>query len=319
LPLSAILVTGGSGFVGTHLLTELSNIGVERLVSLDIRTPSRPVAGVDYRYGDVRNTIHLDGQFDVVFNLAAVHRTPGHKEDEYFETNVAGAVNIIKFCETSDIRRLVFTSSIAVYGPSESPLDEDAPIAPDSSYGRSKYLAEEIHRAWLGREPGRSLVMVRPAVVFGLGEGGNFDRLLTAIRGRRFVYPGRRDTIKSCGYVGELVSSMLWALELERAETLYNFCYPEVTTIERIVETLAHSAKLPVPHLQLPSPLLISAARPFEVLERLGLRTGINPSRVEKLFKSTYTVPSFLVEHGYQFETDLSLGIGLWMDSLNAK
>ncbi len=90
---------------------------------------------------------------------------------------------------------------------------------PVSDYGRSKLLAEGIHRQWLAGEAARRLVIARPAVIFGQGEGGNFTRLAKALRKGTFVYPGRKDTIKCCGYVGEIVRSMDHAMGLASASS----------------------------------------------------------------------------------------------------
>jgi nucleoside-diphosphate-sugar epimerase len=180
------LVVGGSGFIGSHLLDELA-LDHARLVSLDIVEPTRPIAGVEYERGDIRRPLDVEGDFDVVYNLAAVHRTPGHQDAEYFETNVAGASNVTSFCRERAIKTIVFASSISTYGPGEDQKTEDSQLSPVTSYGKSKTVAERIHREWLDEAPDHRLIVPRPAVTFGLGEGGNFDRLLKAMRQRRFV------------------------------------------------------------------------------------------------------------------------------------
>src|SRR5690606_1211241 len=138
-------------------------------------------------------------------------RTPGHSEREYYDTNVSGALNVLDYCRRNGIANTVFTSSIAVYGPSEAERSEASDPRPESPYGASKLQAESIHKAWQLEDPVRRLVIVRPAVIFGAGEGGNFSRLARALRSRRFFYPGRRDTVKACAYVDELLASLEFA------------------------------------------------------------------------------------------------------------
>jgi nucleoside-diphosphate-sugar epimerase len=102
---------------------------------------------------------------------------------------------------------LLFTSTMMVYGPTEAPKDEDSLLEPVNAYGRSKILAEGIHRLWQSERPDTPrLTIVRPGVRLWLAERGNFTR---ALKGRRFVYPGRTDTVKACGYVDDLISSMI--------------------------------------------------------------------------------------------------------------
>ena len=104
-----------------------------------------------------------------IFNLAAVHREPGHEAHEYFDTNLAGARNVCAYAEAVGCENIYFTSSISVYGPTEGPTAEDARICPTTAYWGSKYPAELIHEAWLAGDPGRRLVVCRPGVVYGPG------------------------------------------------------------------------------------------------------------------------------------------------------
>jgi nucleoside-diphosphate-sugar epimerase len=311
------LVVGGSGFIGSHLLDELA-LDHARLVSLDIVEPTRPIAGVEYERGDIRRPLDVEGDFDVVYNLAAVHRTPGHPDAEYFETNVAGASNVTSFCRERAIKTIVFASSISTYGPGEDQKTEDSQLSPVTSYGKSKTVAERIHREWLDEAPDHRLIVPRPAVTFGLGEGGNFDRLLRAMRQRRFVYPGRTDTIKSCGHVTDLVGSIAWALSLEDRTITYNFCYPERTTIAQIATAIADTFDIPAPRFCAPLKPMLALAKPFDLLEKAHLRTGINTARIMKLVEATNVYPTVLVERGYEFRTNLETGVELWAESLEA-
>lgn len=122
---------GGAGFIGSHLLRSLAMRGYSDLVSVDLRPPHHPVQGVRYDIHDIRNPIPndlADSQPYEVYNLAAVHRTPGHPDHEYFDTNVPGTVNVCAYCQNVGVKRLAFTSSIAVYGPSETPKSESSAL-----------------------------------------------------------------------------------------------------------------------------------------------------------------------------------------------
>ena len=156
---------------------------------------------------------------DVIFNFAAVHRTLGHEDHEYFETNIRGAENVVAFAEKWNIKKIVFTSSIAPYGAAEELKKETTLPTPNTAYGISKLVAEKIHEKWQnGDAAHRQLTIVRPGVVFGKGENGNFTRLYWAIRGHKFAYPGRKDTIKACIYVKEFVRFLVWKTEVKSEE-----------------------------------------------------------------------------------------------------
>ncbi len=314
------IVFGGAGFIGCHLLKRLAADQLyEALYSVDIAEPRFPVAGVNLVSFDIREPIPPklcgDGPFDI-YNLAAVHTTPGHEDWEYYWTNVRGATNVCRFAGEVDAARILFTSTMMVYGPTEAPKDEDAALEPVNAYGRSKILAEGIHNLWQAERPElRRLTTVRPGVIYGLEERGNFTRLSQALKGRRFFFPGRTDTIKACGYVGDLVSSMLYMQERNEAVTLYNFCHRERYTIADICSAFSAVGGYPEPRFVIPFWLLGLAAFGFEVLSALGLKTDINRARVRKLHESTNMVPKRLPEAGFAYDHDLKAGLADWQRS----
>ena len=158
----------------------------------------------------------------------------------------------------------------------------------------------------------RRLVIARPAVVFGWGEGGNFTRLASALKRRLFAYPGRRDTIKGCCYVKDLIDSFDFALSLNHRSFLYNFAYPEPYTIEAICDAFHQVGNLPRPIAKAPAWLLTAAAAPFEALESLGLNLGVNRARIAKLTRSTHIAPQRLQELGFEFRSGLKEGLSDW-------
>jgi len=305
-------VFGGSGFIGGHLVSDLLSRGYEVAVAdIEARNLS---AGVQFIRCDVREAIPLDitETPQEVYNLAAVHRVPGHRDHEYFATNVAGARNVTAYCRALAIPTLCFASSISVYGPSEDPRSEDSPTTPFSAYGQSKLEAERIHRQWAIEDGARRLVIARPGVIFGPGEQGNFTLLARALRRRTFAYPGRSDTIKACAYVSELIRSFQFALALNRRFFLYNLCYPHPYTIREICEAFHTEWDLPLPLFTIPVPLMMATGWLFERLEWAGLRTGIGRARVKKLTESTHVVPRALADEGFEFETNLTEGLRRW-------
>ena len=308
-------ITGGSGFIGTHL----TNLLKERfphchIYNLDIVENSQE-GKVTYIYCDVRKPIHLEEvtvtEDDVIFNFAAVHRTPGHSDHEYFETNILGAENVTAFAEKYGIRRIVFTSSIAPYGAAENLKEEITVPTPNTPYGISKLVAEKIHTIWQAKNSSeRQLTIVRPGVVFGKGENGNFTRLYWGLRGRKFMYPGRKDTVKACIYVKELVCFMLYRLEHhEQGVELYNCTFEPAYTIEQIVATINKVTGLNRTAPLIPAWILMPAAA---VIGCLGAPMGICPARVRKLMVSTNICGKKLADSGYHFHYTFEEAIADW-------
>ena len=279
------IIFGGSGFIGKHFrLALLESHERSEILSLDINPDE------DSYFCDVRKPIDLSSfTFSdnlTIINLAAIHKTPGHPNSEYFETNIFGARRVCEFAEQHDIKNIIFTSSIAPYGASEELKKETTLPQPNTPYGISKLVAEEIHRGWSNKSSNRKLLILRPGVVFGKGENGNFTRLAAMIRKGRFLYPGRKDTIKASIYVKELVyqANSLFKTQLAQIETL-NFAYYPALTIEEIANKLADVTGYSQPKIVLPASLLMFAAR---ILGAIGFsKIGIHPDRVKKLMTST--------------------------------
>ena len=308
-------ITGGSGFIGTHL----TNLLKERfphchIYNLDIVENSQE-GKVTYIYCDVRKPIHLEEvtvtEDDVIFNFAAVHRTPGHSDHEAAVSVFPGAENVTAFAEKYGIRRIVFTSSIAPYGAAENLKEEITVPTPNTPYGISKLVAEKIHTIWQAKNSSeRQLTIVRPGVVFGKGENGNFTRLYWGLRGRKFMYPGRKDTVKACIYVKELVCFMLYRLEHhEQGVELYNCTFEPAYTIEQIVATMNKVTGLNRTAPLIPAWILMPAAA---VIGCLGAPMGICPARVRKLMVSTNICGKKLADSGYHFHYTFEEAIADW-------
>ncbi|MEJ0041065.1 MAG: NAD-dependent epimerase/dehydratase family protein [Rhizomicrobium sp.] len=307
------VVFGGAGFIGTHLCGRLVS-GRSKVIAVDIREPINPVPGVEYRIADVRDltNFQVDGEVRAVFNLAAVHTTPGHPDHEYYETNIIGAVEISNFATRQSCKEIIFTSSISVYGPGEDPKTESTKLNPTSAYGRSKMVAEKIHLSWLATDTSNRLLIVRPAVIFGFGEGGNFTRMAKLLSKGIFIYPGRRDAVKACFYVDDLLDAMDFARSKNQRAITFNGCYPDGYSLEQIVETFRAHYFRKARTVTIPTAAVSAAAKALKPFSRFGL--GIHPDRVLKLIVSTNIVPQWLSSQGFSRRGRIKLAFDRWAE-----
>jgi nucleoside-diphosphate-sugar epimerase len=190
-------------------------------------------------------------------------------------------------------------------------LDEQSELNPVTAYGRSKFLAEQVHRQWLEMSgPDSQLLTVRPAVVFGPGENGNFTRLAAALSRGRFAVPGAGTTVKACGYVEDLIDSIEFGLAEGERELLFNFCYPEAYTVDAVCAAFHEVAGYALPR-RIPQSVVDLSLR------ARGSRVAIRPAdflleRVAKLVHSTHIEPANLTKRNFAWRTDLTTALGEW-------
>lgn len=323
------IIFGGSGFIGTHLIKLLKTEcikGNDKIYDLDIVMPGEEgvvpgvvekIDGVNYIRLDVRKTIDFDfepTEGDIIFNFAAVHRTSGHPDYEYFETNILGAENVTAFAEKHGINKILFTSFIAPYGAAEELKKETTLPTPNTPYGISKLVAEKIHEKWQVKSNERELTIVRPGVVYGKGEHGNFTRLYWGQRKHYFFYPGRKDTIKACVYVKELVRFMKYRMIDNdfKGSDIFNCTFEPAYSIEQICAAMQKATNMKRFIPLVPSWILMSAACILGPLG--GKKLGLHPARVKKLMISTNICGKKLAESGYKFHYTLEESLADWFE-----
>jgi nucleoside-diphosphate-sugar epimerase len=335
--LRTCVIFGGTGCIGTHVAKHLlEHTQVERIYLADIRPPRNeeyvkpllrwmePVDGamprVLYIPCDVRlplDAVPLPHQADLIVNLAAVHREPGHEPNEYYETNLPGAEHICAYATHAGCLRIVFTSSISPYGSSDAARNEDSLPIPETAYGGSKLVAEKIHTAWQHAHPDRRLIVLRPGVVFGPGEHANVARLVRSLNRGYFVYMGNRATRKAGIYVKELCHVMQFALEHQEKTgepvLLWNVSMDPPPTLEDFVNAICASTDYRHPRWSVPRNLLVAASYPVAGIAQLfGVHTSVNPVRMRKLSQPTYIEPLRMREAGYRFRFTLEQAMMDW-------
>lgn len=330
--MACAVIFGGTGFIGAffadYLLSEgsFSKVYLFDKDSLEIKMSgyrksliqglSQTVAII----GDVRQHItwRPEEEVGLIANFAAVHREPGHEDFEYYQTNLLGAENVCAWAEQVGCNEIIFTSSISPYGASEQQKDERSLPVPLTAYGGSKLVAEKIHQTWLAADrEQRHLVIVRPGVVFGPGEGGNVSRLVKAVLKRYFFYMGNRDTRKAGTYVKELCVAMCWVLQRQKAQglhfSLFNMSMNPGPSIQEYVQAICKVADVQRRVPGIPYPLLLTAAYGIDLIARpLGIKHPFSPVRIRKLVRSNNIHPGYLVEQGYSYQYTLESALADW-------
>lgn len=236
----SIIIIGGSGFIGTRtgrLLTS-SNI-IFKIVDKIISTtfPERTVVADVTMIDSLRATIPENA---IIINLAAEHRDDVRPLSLYDEVNVGGAKNVCTVAREKKVNTIVFTSSVAVYGFAPINTDETGEIAPFNDYGRTKFEAEQVYKAWHSEAPTeRTLVIVRPTVAFGENNRGNVYNLLRQIASGKFVMVGDGLNRKSMAYVENVAAFLQFATTAFKPGVhIYNYIDKPDSSMNALVATV---------------------------------------------------------------------------------
>ena len=240
--MATIMVTGGAGFIGTHLCKHLHDSG-HQIISLDCNhVGDKPWGCVN---ADIRDSLELDG-IDIIVHLAAQISVPISIEhpDETLSVNVDGTSSIIAAAESSGVKRILFASSAAVYGDSDQvPVSEEAPLIPQSPYAVSKIIGEELLR--------RSEIescSLRFFNVYGPNQSaeGGYAAVIPAFKkaiaeGKECTIFGDGTQIRDFIHIDDLVRIIGLAIAAEKLPLELNIASGEATSLLDLIEILGES------------------------------------------------------------------------------
>jgi len=213
-------IVGGAGFLGSRLADRLKTNSADYVI-FDVNDSDINTVKADVR--DLSSLSQLN-ECDVLVNLAAVHRDDVRPTSLYDDVNVLGAQNICSIARRYNIKKIIFTSSVAVYGFANANTAEDGEHNYFNDYGRTKHLAEQVFKEWFDENPKeRMLFIVRPTVIFGEGNRGNVYNLLRQIARRQFVMFGNGRNIKSMAYVENVAAFLEHGIGFGNGFHLYNY------------------------------------------------------------------------------------------------
>jgi GlcNAc-P-P-Und epimerase len=299
--MSRILITGGSGFIGTHFHSVLPG---ENIINLDLVPPTIQNLAT-YIQGDIRIEEDVrsavEGRnVDTILSLAAKHHDFGVGHDEYFDTNEDGTAVICKVASENNIRRIIFYSSVAVYGIRPEISSESMDPRPDSPYGASKLAGETVLRKWASQDPERSVLIIRPTVVFGPYNMANMRNLIRQIDSGVYFHLGKADNIKSVAYVENLVAATSFLMErMAPGVEIYNYADEPQLTTRQISNVIAEALGRKI-RVTIPKAVGIALGFPFDLVIKItGKNLPVSSARIKKLGTQTYHSAQKLFEAGF--------------------
>ncbi|MDY2684568.1 MAG: SDR family NAD(P)-dependent oxidoreductase [Selenomonadaceae bacterium] len=252
-----VLVTGGAGFIGSHLVRRLLSLGYAVTVLDNLSTGLRehlPASGFTFWEMDVRDAAARRAiaaeHFDAIVHLAGQTTVDASIRDPYFdaEENILGTVNVLEAARVSGVGRVVFASTAAAYGDVTEdalPLREDLPLAPMSFYGLTKVMVER-YLALYQAHYGLDYVVLRFANVYGERQGDKGEGGVISIftrreaRGEGLTIYGDGGQTRDFIYAGDVADGIARALVTEQVNTAYNLSTQTETSLMDLVTTLEH-------------------------------------------------------------------------------
>ncbi len=321
-------ITGGSGFIGQYFIERLeNNKDIDELKIIDIAIPSFS-GNFKFIRGDIRDKSKIQEfceGLDCVIHLAAAHHDFGITDEEYFDVNQKGTQILLEAMTNQGIDKLIFYSTVAVYGTKNLPANENTPPAPESPYGASKLAAEKIILEWTNGQQTRKGIIIRPTVVIGARNLANMYFLIDQIYKNRYLFHfGKGTNIKSIAYVKNLVDFSLFLMFEKISQikqyVIFNYVdYPQMSFRETISIIHEEMGK-PEPRLRIPLRLALSISKIFDLVIILtGKNLPISSSRLRKTAAQTQfetiRVPDWQYQPGWNIVQGLREMVNWYLES----
>lgn len=309
--MSNVVLIGGSGFVGTRLADVIKK--EYKLKIFDKQQScfhSEITTIVDIRNQD-KLVEEIKGQ-EIVVLLAAEHRDDVSPSSLYYDVNVKGTENVLKAMDLNDVKNIIFTSSVAVYGLNKPNPNEEYPADPFNHYGKSKWQAEEVLRQWYQKDTlNRSLTIIRPTVIFGERNRGNVFNLLKQIASGKFLMVGTGENKKSMAYVGNIVAFIKYQLEtVKPGLQVYNYVDRLDFNMNELVGQVEKSLSKKIPSTHLPYWVGMLGGYCFDFFAFISSKSfSVSSVRVKKFCATTQFDAT--KAHSNGFKAPFSLGEGL--------
>ncbi len=295
-----LLITGGSGFIGSRLALAVRTEGHEPVVAGQlnseperVRAQELAAAGIPIEQGPLQDpnfARRIAEGCEVIIHLAAAQHEANVPDEYFFDVNVNGTRTLLEAAKLAGVKRFVYGSTIGVYGEYRGqPLDENTPPRPMNVYGRSKLTAEEVVKSYA---QALETSIVRISETYGPGDFRLLKLFRAVDRGRFFIIGSglnQRQTI----HVADLVRGLrLAAVSPAAVGETFVMAGEETMTTRELVDEVARALGRKAPSLHLPMWPFLAAAVLFErTLTPLGVQPPLHRRRLD-FFRKSFVLSS---------------------------
>jgi nucleoside-diphosphate-sugar epimerase len=290
-----VLITGGTGFIGSRLALRCRDAGDQVRVLAPCRTPTEQqraaelrTSGIEVHEASVTDRPAVRAAMEgvgVVYHLAAAQHEANVPDKYYYDINVDGTRNVLASALDARVGRVVHGSTIGVYGIARNgPVTDDSPLEPDNIYGVTKLAGERVVREFASALP---VAIVRISETYGPSDW----RLLKLFRGMargRFAMIGPGHNLHHPIYVDDLVDGLRCAaVSRDAPGRVMVLAGPDVVTTREMVGAIGDAVGRRAPRFRVPlTPLMLTAALLETTLGPLGIQPPLHRRRMNFFVKS---------------------------------
>lgn len=311
------LITGASGFIGGQLTHSLINSGYQvRLLVRRLKSNVDLPDNLDLHEGDILDRQVLKSAVqgtNIIFHLAAIlHRNnlTLYQKDACKNVNIEGTRRLVEAAKSEEVDRLVFFSTVNVYGKSTTDmvLDENSPVNPISWYAKTKAHAEQIVLAEI------PAVVLRLSAVYGPQMKGNYPALIKALQKGFFIKVGQGLNRRTLVYIHDVCRAAVLAAEHPNASgKIYNVSDGRIYTMKEIIAAICKALGTKTPRLSLPANQARASLGAIEdTLRFFGHSISIGRHTIDKLVEDL-AVSADRIQQELGFVPQFSLPEG-WND-----
>ncbi|OQC07632.1 MAG: UDP-glucose 4-epimerase [Candidatus Cloacimonetes bacterium ADurb.Bin089] len=321
-----ILITGSNGFVGSNLMWELEKDG-HTVCGIDISEHCDGEKHPETLIGDIRNLQDLNrissifgqkhnSQLELIIHCAAAKNDFGISRREYYSHNKYGTKTLLNFATEKGIKKLIYFSSVGVFGYPEGQANEDAPYHPDSDYGASKLAGELLCISWQQQNLERELIVLRPAAIFGPHNYTNTYKLIDTLHRRPFLTVGEGKHIKTIVSISTVIDMTRFALQKLAAGYQHYNCIDEpYLTLKELMELICSHPGFTMPRIKIPLQAAIGIGMLFDIPAKLfSIDLPVNSNRMRKLGTATYFTAEKAKRDGFVQKVSLQDSIAAMCD-----
>lgn len=294
-----ILITGSNGFVGSQLMWRLDK-ELHNVIGIDVSLQCDDRGHPNTVQGDIRQTADLlmvektflqkfHNPIEIVIHCAAAKHDFGISEKEYYSHNEHGTQVLLSFMQQKNITKLIYFSTVSVFGHPLKRTDEDGTFAPDHPYGASKLAGELLCTKWQQQDESLELMVLRPTVIYGPFNFANMYKMMDMMHRRPYIMIGDGNYIKSIVSRANILDMTMFALaKLHSGAQYFNCIDQPYITVHKLMQIIANNPSFKIPGIRIPVSLAVLIGKLFDIPARLlKIDFPINSDRMKKLATAT--------------------------------